>query len=75
MECRYGGDDAGHKKYAAGKWSQFQMIDDKPIVKQIHEYENLLANVLSEEITMYEILQVNMLLEKFFHHGMTIETT
>ncbi|KAA0065949.1 ty1-copia retrotransposon protein [Cucumis melo var. makuwa] len=26
----------------------FQMTDDKPVVEQIHEYENLVANVLSE---------------------------
>ena len=41
------------------------MTDDKPVVEQIHEYENLVANVLSEDIKMCEILQANVLLEKF----------
>ncbi|KAA0053505.1 ty1-copia retrotransposon protein [Cucumis melo var. makuwa] len=37
------------KKYVVGKWLQFQMTDDKPVVEQIHEYENLVANVLLEK--------------------------
>ncbi|KAL0383157.1 UNVERIFIED_CONTAM: Retrovirus-related Pol polyprotein from transposon TNT 1-94 [Sesamum calycinum] len=45
------GDDAGRKKYFVGKWLQFQMIDEKPIMDQIHEYENLVADVLSEGFT------------------------
>ncbi|KAA0026033.1 ty1-copia retrotransposon protein [Cucumis melo var. makuwa] len=65
LESRYEGDDAGRKKYVVGKWLQFQMTDDKPVVEQIHEYENLVANVLSEGVKMCEILQANVLLEKF----------
>ncbi|KAA0032251.1 ty1-copia retrotransposon protein [Cucumis melo var. makuwa] len=53
------------KKYVVGKWLQFQITDDKPIVEQIHEYKNLVANILSEGIKMCEILQANVLLEKF----------
>ncbi|KAA0056743.1 ty1-copia retrotransposon protein [Cucumis melo var. makuwa] len=64
LESRYGGDDAGRKKYVVGKWLQFQMTDDKSIVEQIHEYENLVANVLSEGMKMCEILQANVLLKK-----------
>ncbi|TYK14258.1 ty1-copia retrotransposon protein [Cucumis melo var. makuwa] len=41
------------------------MTDDKPVVEQIHEYENLVANVLSKGMKMCEILQANVLLEKF----------
>ncbi|KAK4389970.1 hypothetical protein Sango_2060300 [Sesamum angolense] len=59
------GDDAGRKKYVVGKWLQFQMIDEKPIMDQIHEYENLVADVLREGMKMCEILQANVLLEKF----------
>ncbi|KAA0058194.1 ty1-copia retrotransposon protein [Cucumis melo var. makuwa] len=65
LESRYGGDDAGWKKYVVGKRLQFQMTDDKPVVEQIHEYENLVANVLSEGMMMCEVLQANVLLEKF----------
>ncbi|TYK04655.1 ty1-copia retrotransposon protein [Cucumis melo var. makuwa] len=65
LESWYGGDDAGRKKYVVGKWLQFQMTNDKPVVEQIHEYENLVANVLSEGMKMCEILQANVLVEKF----------
>ncbi|TYJ97996.1 ty1-copia retrotransposon protein [Cucumis melo var. makuwa] len=50
----------GHLEYP-----RITMTDDKPVVEQIHEYENLVANVLSEGIKMCEILQANVLLEKF----------
>ncbi|KAA0043282.1 ty1-copia retrotransposon protein [Cucumis melo var. makuwa] len=65
LESRYGGDDPGRKKYVLGKWLQFQMTDNKRVVEQIHEYESLVANVLSEDMKMCEILQANVLLEKF----------
>ncbi|TYK04593.1 ty1-copia retrotransposon protein [Cucumis melo var. makuwa] len=50
LESQYEEDDAGWKKYVVGKWLQFQMTEDKPVVEQIHEYENLVANVLFEGI-------------------------
>ena len=39
---------------------QFEMVDDKHVMNQVHEYENLVANVLCEGMKMCE-----MLLEKF----------
>jgi len=35
------------------------------LMKQVHVYENLCAEVLSENIKMCKILQANMLIEKF----------
>ncbi|KAL0380946.1 UNVERIFIED_CONTAM: hypothetical protein Sangu_0158900 [Sesamum angustifolium] len=54
LETRYGGDDTGRKKFVMGKWLQFQMIDEKPMMDQIYEYENLVADVLSEGFTKYK---------------------
>ncbi|KAJ1389134.1 gag-polypeptide of LTR copia-type [Sesbania bispinosa] len=65
LEKKYGADDAGNRKYVTEKWLQFQMVDDKPIMEQVHEYENLVADVLNEGMKMCEILQANVLLEKF----------
>ncbi|KAL0451543.1 UNVERIFIED_CONTAM: hypothetical protein Slati_1132400 [Sesamum latifolium] len=65
LETRYGGDDVGRKKYVVGKWLQFHMVDDKPIMDQVHEYENLVADILSEGMKMCDILQENILLKKF----------
>lgn len=56
LEKKYGVDDAGNRKYVTGKWLQFQMVDDKPILDQVHEYENLVADVLNEGMKMCEIL-------------------
>ncbi|KAL0311401.1 UNVERIFIED_CONTAM: hypothetical protein Sangu_2434800 [Sesamum angustifolium] len=41
------------------------MADDKLIMDQVHEYENLVADVLSESMKMCDVLQANVLLEKF----------
>nr|XP_009796253.1 PREDICTED: uncharacterized protein LOC104242843 [Nicotiana sylvestris] len=65
LEKKYDVDDAGKKKNVVGKWIKFQMADDKPIMEQVHEYENLIADVLNEGMEMCEILQANVLLEKF----------
>ncbi|KAL0314919.1 UNVERIFIED_CONTAM: hypothetical protein Sangu_2336300 [Sesamum angustifolium] len=65
LKSRYGGDDASRIKYIVWKWLQFQILDGKSIMDQVHEYENLVADVLSEDMKMCEILQTNVLLEKF----------
>ena len=65
LEAKYGSDDAGKRKYVVGKWLQFQIMDDKPIMEQVHVYENLCAEVLAEGMKMCEILQANVLIEKF----------
>ena len=65
MEKKYGANDAGNYNYVTGKWLQFQIVDDKPIMEQIHEYENLVADVLNEGVKMCETLQATVLLEKF----------
>ena len=41
------------------------MVDDKPVMDQAYEYENLVAYVLCEGMKMCEMLQANVLLEKF----------
>ena len=53
------------KKIVVGKWLQFQIIDDKPIMDQVHTYENLCAEILAQGMKMYKILQANVLIKKF----------
>ncbi|XP_059306321.1 uncharacterized protein LOC132057733 [Lycium ferocissimum] len=65
LEKKYGDDDAGKNKYVVGQWIKFQMVDNKPIMEQVHEYENLTADLLTEGMKMCEIFQANVLLEKF----------
>jgi len=40
------------------------MTDNKPILEQIHEYENLCAKILVEGMNIYDIFQTNLLLDK-----------
>ena len=75
LESHYGGDGARRKKYIVEKCLQFQMTDDKPVVEQIHEYGNLVANVLSEGMKMCEILEANVLLENSLPIGATTKIT
>ena len=56
LEKRYGADDAGMKKYVVGKWLQFRMVDDKPVMEQVHVYENLVTDVLNEGMEMCKTL-------------------
>ncbi|XP_074283883.1 uncharacterized protein LOC141608426 [Silene latifolia] len=65
LEKKYGADDAGKKKYVVGKWLGFQMVDDKPIMEQVHVYENYCADVVNEGMKLDEIFLANVLLEKF----------
>lgn len=65
MEKKYCADDAGKKKYVVEKWIKFRMVDNMPIMEQVHEYENLTADVLNEGMEMCEILRAHVLVEKF----------
>ncbi|XP_074266195.1 uncharacterized protein LOC141588662 [Silene latifolia] len=64
LEKKYGADDAGKKKYVVGKWINFQMVEVRPIMDQVHEYENLVADILSEGMKMCEVLQANVLIQR-----------
>ena len=57
--------DARKKKYVISEWLRFQITDDKPIIEQVHIYENMYAEVLKENIKTCEILQANVLIHKF----------
>lgn len=65
LETGYGADNDGGNKYVVGKWLQFQIVDSKPIMDQVHEYKNMAADVFTEGIKMCDILRANVLLEIF----------
>ncbi|KAL0453474.1 UNVERIFIED_CONTAM: hypothetical protein Slati_1325500 [Sesamum latifolium] len=73
-ETRYGSDDAGRKKYVVDKWLQFQMIDEKSKMDQVHTYENLVADVLSEGMKMCEICKLMYYLKNSLLLGMNTKT-
>ncbi|XP_021844984.2 uncharacterized protein [Spinacia oleracea] len=65
LQKKYGADDAGKKKYVVGKWINFKITDDKSIMDQVHDYENIVFDILGEGMNMCETLQANVILEKF----------
>ena len=40
------------------------MVDNKPIMEQVHQYEKLTGDVLNEDMKICEIFQANDILEK-----------
>jgi len=65
LEVKYGANDVGKNIYVVGESLRIQITNDKPIMEQIHVYENLYANVLNENMNMCEILHANALIEIF----------
>lgn len=41
------------------------MVDNKPIMKQVHEYENMTTDILNEDMKMCEIFKAYLMFEKF----------
>ena len=64
LKSKYGTDDFGTKKYACSRWLNFRMTDDKPVLDQVHEYENLCADIIAEGMKFCDQFQANCLLEK-----------
>ncbi|XP_019173288.1 PREDICTED: uncharacterized protein LOC109168888 [Ipomoea nil] len=64
LRKKYGSDDAGRKKYAVARWLNYKMMDGKPVIDQVHEYENLVGDLITEGIPVSDALQTYSLLEK-----------
>lgn len=60
LKKKYGANDSGRKKYVTGKWLHVQMVENNSIMKWIHEYENLIIDILNVVINICEILQANV---------------
>ncbi|KAK9672226.1 hypothetical protein RND81_12G085900 [Saponaria officinalis] len=48
----------------SNRWLAFRMTDNKPVLDQVHEYENLYAEITAEGMNICETFQVNCLLDK-----------
>jgi hypothetical protein len=64
LEKKYGTDDAGTKRYCVSKWLAFQVQDDKPIIDQIHAYENICIAMAAEGLSICDITLAIVLIEK-----------
>lgn len=64
LEKKYGGDDARSKRYTVSKWPNFHVEDDKPIIDQIHEIENLCSTMASKGPKICDVTLAIVLSEK-----------
>ena len=64
LEKKYGTDDAGTKRYCVSKWLSFQVVDDKPIIDQIHAYESICINMAAEGLSICDTTLAIVLIEK-----------
>ncbi|XP_021730534.1 uncharacterized protein LOC110697470 [Chenopodium quinoa] len=64
LEKKYGTDDAGSKRYCVGRWLSFQIVDNKPIIDQIHAYENVCISMAAEGLSICDNTLAIVLIEK-----------
>jgi guanylate kinase len=47
-----------------GRFLDYKMIDDKPIMEQVHEYQNIVLEILAEGMVIDDAFQAATLIEK-----------
>lgn len=60
------------KKFSVEKILDFQMIDDKPIIDQVHEFENIVYELRLKGVEVNETLLVTSLIKKLSFLGMNL---
>lgn len=64
LQKKYDTEEAGSKKYAVSRYLRYQMVDDKPIISQIHELQKIAHEVLIEGMKVCEQFQVSAAIDK-----------
>ena len=64
LDKKYKTEESGDKKYAVGRYLNFKMIDYKPILPQVHEFQSLVSEIVKEGIWVDEQFQVTTIIEK-----------
>ena len=64
LKKKYSIEDAGTKKYVVGRFLDYKMSDDKPIMEQVHEYQNIVLEILAEGMVIDDTFQAATLIEK-----------
>lgn len=57
-------EDESSKNYVIGCFHEFKMVDEKSIMDQVHEYQNILNEILGEGIKIDDVFQITSLIEK-----------
>ncbi|XP_019158336.1 PREDICTED: uncharacterized protein LOC109155063 [Ipomoea nil] len=61
---KYGVDDVGRRKYAVGRWLHFKIVDTKPVIEQVHKFENLVGDMKVEGSIVNEVVLCDSLIDK-----------
>lgn len=64
LENKYKVEEEGTNKYLISKYFDFIMVDNKPILEQVHELQVIVNKIRSLKIEVSEILQVGAMLSK-----------
>ena len=54
LKKKYSMEDAGFKKYVVGRFLDFKMVDEKPIMDRVHEYQHIVLEILAEGMKIDE---------------------
>ena len=64
LKKKYSKEDAGLKKYVVGRFLDFKMVDEKPIMDQVNEYQHIVLEILAKGMKIDEAFQAAALIEK-----------
>ena len=64
LKKKYSKEDAGFKKYVVGRFLDFKMVDEKPIMDQVNEYQHIVLEILAKGMKIDEAFQAAALIEK-----------
>ncbi|KAJ9547547.1 hypothetical protein OSB04_020090 [Centaurea solstitialis] len=63
-EQKYKTHEEGTNKYLVFKYLEFQMVDDKPIMEQVHELQVLINKLNALSIPLVELFQIGAIIAK-----------
>ena len=64
LEFKYKAEEEGTKKFLISKYFDFKMVDDKPILVQVHELQALANKLRAVKIDITETFQVGAIIAK-----------
>lgn len=64
LQKKYDTEEAGSKKYAVSRYLRYQMVDDRPIISQVHELQKIAHEITVEGMMICEPFQVSVVIDK-----------
>ncbi|XP_023749432.1 uncharacterized protein LOC111897715 [Lactuca sativa] len=64
LELKYKAHEEGTNKYLVSKYLEFHMVDDKPIMEQVHELQVMVNKLNALSISLPELFQVGAIITK-----------